>query len=156
MRKPLLKRIHSMIRAEMKNVLRESTVTVRGSNREMFTTQTWESQYTKLQQLAPVLVGILEVCIPKHSSKKLCIMASCIAILVKSHGRSTLAQIFTSLILYSGHAAKQVYSRLQKLGLCLSNTSTLKLLDILGTDHDHTVMEWVTALSKQTTTSHVS
>ena len=108
MRKPLLKRIHSMIRAEMKNVLRESTVTVRGSNREMFTTQTWESQYTKLQQLAPLLVGILEACIPKHSSKKLCIMANCIAILVKSHGRSTLAQIFTSLILYSGHAAKQV------------------------------------------------
>lgn len=68
MRKHLLERIHAMIRAEMKKILRESTVTVRGSNRDTFTTQTWENQYTKLQQLAPVLVGILEACIPKHSS----------------------------------------------------------------------------------------
>ena len=34
--------------------------------------------------------------------------AGVIAILVKSHGRSTLAHFFTSLVLYSGHAAKQV------------------------------------------------
>eukprot|EP00731_Ephydatia_muelleri_P018431 Em0011g471a len=47
-----------------------------------------------------------------------------------------------------------VYSRLQKLGLCLSITSTLKLLDVLGTNHDHIVMDWVKELSKLTTTSH--
>ena len=33
-----------------------------------------------------------------------------------------------------------VYSRLQKLGLCLV---LLKLLDVPGTDHDHIVMDWV-------------
>ena len=48
-----------------------------------------------------------------------------------------------------------MYSRLQKLGLCLSITSTLKLLDVLGTDYDHIVMDWVKELSKLTTTSHV-
>ena len=48
-----------------------------------------------------------------------------------------------------------MYSRLQKLGLCLSITSTLKLLDVLGTNHDHIVMGWVKELSKLTTTSHV-
>ena len=48
-----------------------------------------------------------------------------------------------------------MYSRLQKLGLCLSITSTLKLLDVLGTNHDHIVMDWVKELSKLTTTSHV-
>ncbi|KAL5506330.1 hypothetical protein EMCRGX_G007948 [Ephydatia muelleri] len=50
--------------------------------------------------------------------------------------------------------AVKVYSRLQKLGLCLSITSTLKLLDVLGTNHDHIVMGWVKELSKLTTTSH--
>ncbi|KAL5509146.1 hypothetical protein EMCRGX_G004456 [Ephydatia muelleri] len=44
--------------------------------------------------------------------------------------------------------------RLQKLGLCLSITSTLKPLDVLGTNHDHIVMGWVKELSKLTTTSH--
>ena len=48
-----------------------------------------------------------------------------------------------------------MYSRLQKLGLCLSITSILKLLDVLGTNHDHIVMGWVKELSKLTTTSHV-
>ena len=48
-----------------------------------------------------------------------------------------------------------MYSRLQKLGLCLSITSTLKPLDVLGTDHYHIVMDWVKELSKLTTTSHV-
>ncbi|KAL5516953.1 hypothetical protein EMCRGX_G002412 [Ephydatia muelleri] len=154
MGKHLLARIHKMIRVEMKNVLKESTVTVTDSDREVFTTRTWESHYTELQRIAPVLLGILDACIPKHSSRRQCTIAGVIAILVKSHGRSTLAHFFTSLVLYSGHAAKQVYSRLQKLGLCLSITSTLKLLDVLGTNHDHIVMGWVNKLSKLTTTSH--
>eukprot|EP00731_Ephydatia_muelleri_P006704 Em0003g952a len=154
MGKHLLARIHKMIRVEMKNVLKESTVTVTDSDRDLFTTRTWESHYTELQRIAPVLLGILDACIPKHSSRRQCIIAGVIAILVKSHGRSTLAHFFTSLVLYSGHAAKQVYSRLQKLGLCLSITSTLKLLDVLGTNHDHIVMGWVKELSKLTTTSH--
>eukprot|EP00731_Ephydatia_muelleri_P010254 Em0005g840a len=153
MGKHLLARIHKMIRVEMKNVLKESTVTVTDSDRDLFTTRTWESHYTELQRIAPVLLGILDACIPKHSSRRQCTIAGVIAILVKSHGRSTLAHFFTSLVLYSGHAAKQVYSRLQKLGLCLSITSTLKLLDVLGTNHDHIVMGWVKELSKLTTTS---
>ena len=48
-----------------------------------------------------------------------------------------------------------MYTRLQKLGLCLSINSTLKLLDILGADHDRIVKDWVTALSKLTASSHV-
>eukprot|EP00731_Ephydatia_muelleri_P002391 Em0001g2391a len=154
MGKHLLARIHKMIRVEMKNVLKECTVTVTNSDRDVFTTRTWESHYTELQRIVPVLLGILDACIPKHSSRRQCTLAGVIAILVKSHGRSTLAHFFTSLVLYSGHAAKQVYSRLQKLGLCLSITSTLKLLDVLGTNHDHIVMGWVKELSKLTTTSH--
>ena len=84
---PMRKHLYFYDSCRDEKVFRESTVTVRGSNRDMFTTQIWENQYTKLQQLAPVLVGILEACIPKHSSRKQCIMASCIAILVKSYSR---------------------------------------------------------------------
>ena len=110
MGKHLLARIHKMIRVEMKNVLKESTVTVTNSDRDVFTTRTWESHYTELQRIAPVLLGILDACIPKHSSRRQCTIAGVIAILVKSHGRSTLAHFFTSLVLYSGHAAKQVFA----------------------------------------------
>ena len=35
------------------------------------------------------------------------------------------------------------------------HSSTLKLLDVLGTNHNHIVMDWVKELSKLTTTSHV-
>lgn len=108
LRHHLLARIHRTIREEMKNILRDSTVTVKDSNPGIFTTDTWENHYTALQHIAPVLSGILDACIPKNSSRRQCTMASCIAILVNSHGRSTLAHLFTSLILYSGHAAKQV------------------------------------------------
>ncbi|KAL5482242.1 hypothetical protein EMCRGX_G022542 [Ephydatia muelleri] len=84
----------------------------------------------------------------EKSSRRQCTIAGVIAILMAG------VLLLTSLVLYSGHAAKQVYSRLQKLGLCLSITSTLKLLDVLGTNHDHIVMDWVKELSKLTTTSH--
>ena len=48
-----------------------------------------------------------------------------------------------------------MYARLQKLGLCLSINSTLKLIDILGDDHDHLVKDWVTTLTTQTASSNV-
>ena len=43
-----------------------------------------------------------------------------------------------------------MYSRLQKLGLCLPDSSTRALLDILGTDHDQVVKNWVSELSLPT------
>ena len=174
MRKQLLKRINRVICAEMKELLKESTITVSGASPEVFTRHTWHSHYATLQRIAPFLVGILDACIPKSSSRRQCTIAICIAVLVKSHRRSTLFHLLVSLVLSSGHAAKQVcissystikgynpilskvYSRLQNLGICLSNTSTVKLLDIIGHDHDHIVKKWVEELRKLMPTSHVS
>ena len=48
-----------------------------------------------------------------------------------------------------------MYTRLEKIDLCLSSMSTWKLLDTLGMRHDDEVMEWVTALQVITPTSHV-
>ena len=36
----------------------------------------------------------------------------------------------------------QVFHRLQKLMLCMSPDSTLKLIDTMGFEHDATVFQW--------------
>ena len=41
---------------------------------------------------------------------------------------------------------RQVFNRLQKLGLCLSPASTLKLLGNLGEGHDEKIFEWQDSL----------
>ena len=75
-----------MIRVEMKNVLKQSTVTVIDSDRDVFTTRTWESHYTELQRIAPVLLGILDACIPKHSSRRQCTIAGVMSNLMAGVG----------------------------------------------------------------------
>ena len=42
-----------MIHVEMKNILKEITVTVTNSDRDVFTTRTCESHYTELQRIGP-------------------------------------------------------------------------------------------------------
>jgi len=108
MRKHLLARIYSIVRAEMKNIVKENTFAVKNISRETLTAHSWDSQYTALHRTAPVLLGFLNACIPRRSSRLQCSVATCIAVLVKSHCRSNLTHFLTSLILYSGHAAKQV------------------------------------------------
>lgn len=39
----------------------------------------------------------------------------------------------------------QVYQRLQKLGLCLAHSRTIKLIDTLGENFDSLVQRWKTA-----------
>ena len=51
---------------------------------------------------------------------------------------------------------KQVYTRIEKIGLCLSSKSTWKLLDMLGMRHDDEVVELFAAVQVLTPTSHVS
>ena len=36
----------------------------------------------------------------------------------------------------------QTLNRLQKLGLCLAHTGTIQLLEKLGSNFDHKVVEW--------------
>ena len=40
----------------------------------------------------------------------------------------------------------QVFVRLQKLGLCLSPSGTLRMLDCLGDGHDEKIWEWQESL----------
>ena len=93
-----------MIRKEMSQVLHD---TEKSSTRKPYSQIMGES-YTSLQQKGPVLVGFLDACIPKNSSKRESTIMTCIGILVKSHNRNTLLHLFTSLVLSAGHAGKQV------------------------------------------------
>ena len=177
MRKPFFTRIHRMVAAEMKKILMDTTckVKVEGANSDALKASTWEDQYTTLSRIAPVLIGILDACVPNQSSKRQCTIVSCVAILVKSHHRLSIFHLLSSLILHFGHAGKlvcmilylnitlipfyflkQVYTRLEKTGLCLSRMGTWTLIDMLGRRHDEEVMKWVTALQVLTPTSHVS
>jgi len=70
-----------------------------------------------------------------------------------------------SLVLYAGHCSKQVgviytyillihfsdngclsmqvFTRLQRLGICLSHKATLNIVDHMGEHHDEKVLQWV-------------
>eukprot|EP00731_Ephydatia_muelleri_P006750 Em0003g998a len=145
-----LLRINKIIRKEMSQVLRGTAYNIKKAQRETMTALSWANEYRTLRQKAPVLVRFLDACIPKESSRRQCTIMTCIGVLAKSHCRNTLLHAFISLVLSYGHAGKLVYSRLQKLGLCLSDSSTRALLDILGTDHDKVVKNWVSELSLPT------
>ena len=107
MRKYLLARINWIIRTEMKDIIKHCTILVKNAS---FATSyaNSHSHYITLKRVAPVLIGMLDACIPKNSPKRLSITLACIAILVKSHGRNTIIHFIVSLILYSGHAGKMV------------------------------------------------
>ena len=69
---------------------------------------TWESLYSSTIEKVPMLGTVLNACIPHKSCRKESIFLTCIAILMNSHCCSTLIQSIVSVILYSGHVAKQV------------------------------------------------
>ena len=35
-----------------------------------------------------------------------------------------------------------MFERLQKVGICLSHSNTIKFVDVLGEDFDHVVKQW--------------
>ena len=49
----------------------------------------------------------------------------------------------------------QAYTRLQKLGVCMSHRSTLRMVDSLGKDHDEVVRKWQEELKETINTEMV-
>lgn len=49
-----------------------------------------------------------------------------------------------------------MYQRLQKLGLCLSHSRTIKLIDLLGDQYDSVVKQWKTTAEDVFVTSSLS
>lgn len=173
-KKQIILKCQRMLRAEMKVLLHEPALVNNDVSIANSADYTWDGLYSILQHKSPLLTSFLSTCIPKNSSRRKNILIQCIAILINSHHRSTIIQAVMSVILYLGHAGKearfttplyiswciiqqtQVYTRLQKMGMCLSSVSTRGIIDSLGKDHDNTVLDWVENLIPCTPMSHVS
>ena len=50
----------------------------------------------------------------------------------------------------------KVFTRLQKLGICLSSSGTLSAVDTLGKGHDEEVLSWVDCLRPLVSTTQVN
>lgn len=76
-------------------------------------------------------------------------IAVSISLLLKNRfGKACFLQKLVSLMLYSGHANKQVFERLQKLNICVSHYTTIKLVNEIGSGHDSRVCQWRDSLCK--------
>ena len=175
-RKEIMQQFYRIIHEEMKKLYHEAKLLGNGLEGSKMLSNSWSDVCEDLEQTAPVLVSFLKACIPKNEGKQ-AVLVACIGLLVNSHRRPTIVQKLVSMFLYSGHASKlvrlcmhdkfsiafdwwifilQVYSRLQKFGMCLSSASSRILMHKLGMDHDSSVLAWKEDLKKSISTNHVS
>ena len=102
----LLQKIEKNVKNEMKAVCNDPTFV--GRSIGSLKTVTFDSLYAILEKNAPIIMGILRACIPPTSVKIQSVSLMCIATLIKTHQSFTLVHMYISLILYAGHAGKQV------------------------------------------------
>ena len=173
MREPFFTRIHRMVAGEMKRIVRDSTFTVHveGANGESLKASTWKGQYTTYSTCPHRDPRCL------HSWSKFQKSMHDSTLYHNTGEVTSQADYLSSFILHAEYARKQVcvilylrnlriqltfsflkqvYTRIENIGLCLSSKSTWKLLEMLGMRHDDEVMELVAALQVLTPTSHVS
>eukprot|EP00731_Ephydatia_muelleri_P003037 Em0001g3037a len=146
-RQYMVKRLLKGLNREIVSLLSNSTLITTDCNIALKQFD-WGSLHNTIKSTAPLLHAFLETCIPQCSSMKQCAIVMCTVILLKTHRRNTVVQAMISILMHAGHTAKQVYSRLQKLGICLSSTATWALIDNMGQDHDTSVKQWMESLKK--------
>ena len=121
--------------------------------------------WDELAVKTPTLLTILEAvfsCKATGLSKIWPVTCIVVAIMAKFMNPAVnLVQSYISILLHAGHCSKQVcfqscyytnngfmskiiqvFCRLQKLMICMSSESTLKLLESMGYGHDVSVFEW--------------
>ena len=116
----------------------------------------------ELQTKTPTLLSLLQWCFQKKLSSNTDVPIATIVSIMCKHGRSSacVLQRIISLILYSGHSSKQVresvkmssysyyvcllqvFLLLQKIGVCISHSSTIRLVEHLGKNVDAHVKVW--------------
>ncbi|XP_019861291.1 PREDICTED: uncharacterized protein LOC109589693 [Amphimedon queenslandica] len=105
----------------------------------------WDMIYNELQSKAPVLLQFLVSATNTKTKRKnrIAVICTCAAIILKYRYRNlNLLQKVLSLILYSSHCSKKVYSRFNAIELTVSHTSVIELVNSLGKNHDEEVMKW--------------
>lgn len=126
----------------------DANSSLRNRNPDVLEKFRWSDLLTELKETAPTMVSLLKSAISSNKSglrspNTDAITALCCSILLRARSqRMNLIQRLLSVILYGGHASKQVYTRLQKLLLCLSHKSTLSFIDKLGEGYDTAVHRW--------------
>ena len=110
----------------------------------------------ELQTKTPTLLSLLQWCFQKKLSSNTDVLIATIVSIMCKHRRPSacILQRIISLILYSGHSSKQVresvkmssysyyvcllqvFQRLQKIGVCISHSSTIRLVKHLGKNFD--------------------
>ena len=104
----ILKQFKIMLRDEMKSLLSEPTLVGNRFDLSSMVSYDWDDVYTALQRKAPVLAQFLNTCLPRQSKRRHTVLVMCIALLIYSHRRCTIGQTIISVILFTGHAGKQV------------------------------------------------
>ena len=106
LRKHLVSKFSKLVGCEVRSLCHDSPL----QNKDVasLSSYTWDSLYASTIEKAPILGNMLNACIPQKSHRKCIIFLTCVAVLMNSHRCSTLIQAMVSVILYSGHAAKQV------------------------------------------------
>ena len=104
----IVKHLGKIIRAELRNLCSNSILL--NKDREALSSFSWDGITQEFQLKSPLLFTLLESCLPKAMGlDSQVIIGTCICVLAKSRRSSaSLLQRVVSLILYQGHAGKQV------------------------------------------------
>ena len=106
LKRSMLRELCRMLRAEMKALLASPDFMMKDvSSLRNFS---WNGLYYTMKKKAPTLVELLQSCIPQRSTRMKFVMVMCAAMLAGTHKRCTSVQSYVSIVLYLGHAAKQV------------------------------------------------
>jgi hypothetical protein len=140
-------RYHSLKLKEEAKTLCSSTgdtCLLRSKLTDSILTIDWEALHRELCDKAPLLMSVLESVTPtKRQPCKKAALCMCASVLLFARTKNmSLIQRVISILLYAGHASKQVYTQLNHLGICMSYEQSMRLLDSLGKDHDEEIYKW--------------
>ena len=101
-----------MLRLELCKLCSDkSPSTLRIYSKESFKCFNWDNVINEFSQIAPTLLSLFELLTVTKSERpnRKCVIAMCISLLLKNRfAKACFIQKLISLILYSGHASKQV------------------------------------------------
>lgn len=170
-----------LLSKELKSVCKVKTSSVLRSG-DMKGVQNFSVKFVldEMKKYAPTVLAFLQSCVSIQALVKATrrkssvvdkdqIVAVCSAILLRGISqRMNQFQRLVSTILYCGYCCKtvsyyklivinhtvclQVYTRLQRLGLCLSYNATIETINKFGSDYDETVLEWKKEIYKRMNT----
>jgi L1 cell adhesion molecule like protein len=136
--------IKKLIRTEIKKLSNLNSILCSQCPNDMMKID-WDVFIKVLKINAPTFLSFLMAASQTkvQRSNRNSVICICAAILLKHRfKRLNIIQKIISLILYTSHCFKKAFSRLSSLGLCVSHSTTLKLVNQLGENHDARVKKW--------------